>query len=272
MDPETRKLAVAGTFGRAAATYDDVGLAYFSAFGRERVRRADVTAGETVVDVGAGRGAATFPAAEAGARVVAGDLAPEMVDRLAADAAARGLTEVEALVLDAEAPGLPPGSADVVLCAAVIFLLPDPGAALRAYRELLRAGGRLGVTVFAGHDPAWGPVNGVLVAAAPAYLRPGGGGDPGPVGSPERLAESMREAGFEDVTTDVVEHRFAFASRDQWWAWVWSQGMRAWLEQLPPDELERVRQAAYSELARFEQPDGTLPLRQDVCYAIGHVR
>lgn len=272
MDAEQRKQAIAGVFGRAAVAYDSVGVDYFATFGRELVRRLGVTAGEDVVDVGAGRGAATFPAAETGARVLAGDLAAEMVERLDADAAARGLANVEARVLDAESPGLPAGSADVVLCSFVIFLLPDPAAALRAYRELLRPGGRLGVTIFAGHDDAWHGVNQVFDAAAPPHLRRDeDDADPGPVGTPERLAGSLRDAGFTGVESEVVRHEFRFASADQWWAWVWSHGRRAWLEPLGPDELERVRAAAYAELARFAEPDGRLPLRQDVCYTVAHV-
>ena len=61
---------------------------------------------------------------------------------------------------------------------------------------------------------------------------------------------------------------FTFATPETWWRWVWSQGMRAILEALPDDALADFRSAAESRLAGFASPDGSIPLRQDVRYAV----
>lgn len=270
MDATERKPAMAGVFGRAAATYDAVGLDYFGVFGAELVRRAGVRPGEVVLDLGAGRGAVTLPAARAvgpDGRVVAGDLAPEMVELLAADTADLGNVEVS--VMDAEDPGLPPASVDVVLASMVVFMLPDPVAALRRYRELVRAGGRVGVTTFTGPDAAWEPLGRILDAASPPFLRGDPDAGPGPVGTPERLAETLRGCGFRDVTVEVVSHEFVFDSADQWWAWSWSHGRRVLFEVLGPEGLERLKAEVDPALAEIAGPDGRLPLRQGVCYAVG---
>jgi ubiquinone/menaquinone biosynthesis C-methylase UbiE len=56
---------------------------------------------------------------------------------------------------DAQAPAFPDGSFDVVTAGLVLFFLPDPRAALTAYRKLLRPSGRLAFTCFAAHDPRY---------------------------------------------------------------------------------------------------------------------
>jgi 2-polyprenyl-3-methyl-5-hydroxy-6-metoxy-1,4-benzoquinol methylase len=60
---------VVGVFDRAAASYESVGIEYFSVFGRWLVDAATLRDGERVLDVGAGRGAVTIPAAPGAARV-----------------------------------------------------------------------------------------------------------------------------------------------------------------------------------------------------------
>jgi SAM-dependent methyltransferase len=255
-----------GAFGRAAATYDEVGVEFFRTFGAELVRRAGIRPGGIVLDAGAGRGAVAFPAARAGARVVAVDLAPEMVELLAADASRLGL-DVDARVMDAENPDLPAGSFDAVLGSMVIFMLGDPPAALRRYRELLRPGGRVGVTIFGGYSDEWKPLGGILDAASPVRGDRAPSRD-GPVSTPARLEETLRAAGFADVTTEVVPHEVVFASAAQWWDWSWSHGRRIVLESQSPESFERLKADVDAELARLAEPDGRLRLRQNVCYAL----
>lgn len=55
--------AIAAVFGRAAAAYDSV-IPFFARFGERLVERAGIQPGDRVLDVGCGRGAALFPAAE----------------------------------------------------------------------------------------------------------------------------------------------------------------------------------------------------------------
>lgn len=79
-DPER----IAAVFGRAAPTYDSV-VPFFTEIGAWLVDHADVRPGESVLDVGCGRGATLFLAAarvgNAG-RVLGLDLAPEIVAML----------------------------------------------------------------------------------------------------------------------------------------------------------------------------------------------
>jgi ubiquinone/menaquinone biosynthesis C-methylase UbiE len=273
--PEQRKQYVAGIFDRLADTYDNVGVDYFTVFGRRLVELTGLRPGERVLDAGCGRGAATFAAADAvgqDGRVTAIDIAPEMVARTAADARERGYPRVEVVVGDAESPPPPAGSGtyDAVVSSLVLFFLPDPSAALRAYRALLPdEGGRLGLTTFPPQpDSAWGQV-----ARAIERHLPGGGTatrpDTGPLSSPDALAKALRESGFRDVTQTTEPYGTAFRDLDHWWRWAWSQGQRAALERVPPDELDAFRTSLYDLLRPECDERGGLTLRQYVTYTVG---
>lgn len=145
-----------GTFDAAAASYDSVGVDFFTPMGAELVRRAAVRPGEHVLDVGCGRGAVLLSAAAAAGpagRVVGIDLAPSMVELTAASTA--HLPGVTVQVGDAQRPAFEPGTFDVVTAGLVLFFLPDPPAAVAAYRELLRPAGRLAFSSFAQFDPRY---------------------------------------------------------------------------------------------------------------------
>ncbi|MFB6825232.1 class I SAM-dependent methyltransferase [Streptomyces virginiae] len=97
-----------------------------------------------VLDVGCGTGSLSLLAAEAGHRVTGVDLAPRMVVRAEAKLAAAGLAgRGRFLVGDAADPPTGQERYDVLLCRHLLWTLPDPGAALRAWVARLGPGGRL---------------------------------------------------------------------------------------------------------------------------------
>lgn len=235
-DTADAKAGIAAVFDQAAPTYDAVGVDFFGHFGRRLVAIAELSAGERVLDVGCGRGASAFPAAEAvgaSGSVLGIDLAPGMVERTAGDAAARGLGWLTTRVGDAEDPAVPPGSVDVVLAGLILFFLPDLPAALRRYAEALVPGGRLAVTSFAGDDPRWKPVFDAVNSFMPEGSgppRPPGGGEDGPFSSTERLHSALETAGYVEPVSVVEEHVTRFRDGDHWVEWSRSHGLLAlWL-------------------------------------------
>jgi SAM-dependent methyltransferase len=91
-----------------------------------------------VADLGCGTGTLALLLTEEGYDVTGVDVSPEMVRRARAKVPA-----VEFVEADASAPPLDPASYDVVLSRHVLWAMPDPGAALRRWVDLLRDGGRL---------------------------------------------------------------------------------------------------------------------------------
>lgn len=108
----------------------------------------------TVADVGAGTGYFTLRLARRVARVLATDLQPEMLERLAANAAREHLTNVEAIRAGEHDAALPPGCCDLVLLVDVYHELSDPPAVMAGIRRALTDHGRLVLVEYRGEDPA----------------------------------------------------------------------------------------------------------------------
>ncbi len=121
-----------------------------------------------VLDCGAGTGFLSLMAARLGHRVTALDLSPGMLERLRAAAGAEDL-DIDVVVGPAEDP---PHGFDAVMERHVLWTLPDPVAALRAWRAAA-AGGRL-VAV----ESLWGAVDPLerLRGRARTWLRQARGG------------------------------------------------------------------------------------------------
>lgn len=92
-----------------------------------------------VLDVGAGTGFLSLTAAGLGHTVTAVDLSGQMLARLTAKAAARRLAVT---TVQASAEQVPGDGFDVVMSRHLLWTLPDPEGALRAWRAAA-AGGRL---------------------------------------------------------------------------------------------------------------------------------
>ncbi|AIV37302.1 class I SAM-dependent methyltransferase [Streptomyces sp. R1] len=110
-----------------------------------------------VLDLGCGTGSLSLLAAERGHRVTGVDLSPAMVERARAKLAGR---DAVFLTGDAAAPPVGEQRFDAVLVRHVLWTLPDPGRALRHWRQLLRPGGRLVLV-----EGVWGSVAPVGIPA-----------------------------------------------------------------------------------------------------------
>jgi SAM-dependent methyltransferase len=112
-----------------------------------------------VLDAGAGTGFLSLLLAAQGYQVTAMDLSPGMLEMLRAKAARQGL-DVEIVQADAVSP--PGGPFDAVVERHLLWTLPDPGAALAAWRQAVPAG-RLVLI-----EGTWGKATGIPAVQAEA--------------------------------------------------------------------------------------------------------
>jgi ubiquinone/menaquinone biosynthesis C-methylase UbiE len=270
VDPTARVTAL---FDRVADTYETVGVPWFAPIAQGLVEAVAPAPGERVVDVGCGRGAALLPVAAAvgpSGRVVGVDISVRMIELLDREVAAAGLANVELHVMDASAPELPRGGSDAVLASLVLFFLPQPQAALRAWAALLRPGGRLGISTFGDRDDAWKRLDAVFDPyLPPQMLDARTSGATGPFSSDEGVESLFTGAGLVDVVTTRAEVEVAFPDVGAWSTWTRSHGQRAMWDHVPDTHQASVATAAAAILDGARGDDGVARLRQQVRYTLG---
>src|SRR3954452_6929728 len=179
-----------------------------------------VQAGARVLDVAAGAGGQSFAAARRvgpQGEVPPTDLSENLVQYLEQDAAAAGLTQVRAAVMDAEDLRVPPERFDAVICRLGLIYLPNREAALRDIRAALRPGGRLGAIVYSPPEANRFFSVPVSIIRRAAQLPPPLPGQPGPfsLGTPEVLRHELEAAGFVDVDVRVLPAELRLASAEK---------------------------------------------------------
>jgi ubiquinone/menaquinone biosynthesis C-methylase UbiE len=268
-DASTARLA--RLFDMLADSYDQVGVDFFGPIADGLLAVLPPEPGQHWLDLGCGRGAVLLPVARSVAphgSVRGIDVSPGMVEQCRA--LAEGLAGVSVAVGDASSPEMAAASFDVVAASLVLFFLPDPLAALRAWRPLLRPGGRVGVSTFGAPDPRWDHVDGVLDPYLPPALRDARTtGEEGPFASDAGLERLLSDAGFLDVTTRSTTIPVRFADASEWYRFSWSTGQRAMWLSVPDEVRPAVRAAAEERLLAHAAPDGSVTFEQNVRYTLG---
>lgn len=180
----------------ATGDYDRI-AALILEMGRAVVTAAGVRPGQRVLDVGAGTGNATLPAAATGAEVVGTDITPQLLAVGERAARARGL-DVRWQLADAQDLPFDDASFDVVLSCVGAMFAPDQRAAARELLRVCRPGGMVALG-------NWTPggAAGKFFRVLGRYLpEPGPDAGPPPTawGVPEHVAELFGGAELMTVT------------------------------------------------------------------------
>jgi ubiquinone/menaquinone biosynthesis C-methylase UbiE len=219
--PDTR-----AAWNRIAPGYDRTNTPTQMRIASEGLRRAGLRSGMRFLDVAAGSGALSIPAARLGAHVVAIDQSPIMLDLLTTRASAEGLS-VETHVMDGHALQLDDDSFDVAGSQFGVMLFPEMSKAVREMVRVTKPRGR--VLLHAYGNPHEIEFLGFLVAAVQS-VRPDFDGppmDPPPLefqlADPDKLRSELSAAGLNDVRVDTVTEVTAHETGKDLWEWlIWS--------------------------------------------------
>jgi SAM-dependent methyltransferase len=220
--------------------------------------------GHVVLEVAAGPGDTGFLAAELihpGGRLICTDGAEAMVDAARKRAAELGIANAEFVAMEAEWLDMPAASVDAILCRYGYMLLPDPEAALRDARRVLRPGGRIALAVW--DSPEFNPFMTAGRAALPDAPAPEPGA-PGPfaLASLAVLETLLQDTGFYELDLGVVDIVIALPSLDETFAMVsqLSPSLRSLVPGLSPADHTRLRDAFDADLAQYVADDGSVAI------------
>jgi SAM-dependent methyltransferase len=222
------------------------------------------------LDVAAGSGALSIPAARLGAQVLATDQSPIMLELLSRRAHKEGL-KIETRVMDGHALELDEGQFDIAGSQFGVMLFSDMPRGIREMARVTKPGGRVLMNVYG--DPRRIEFFGAFVAAIQS-VRPGFTGppaDPAPLPfqlqDPARLRRELAAAGLRDIEIETTVEGLEFATGREFWDWLVSSNpiVESVLSaaKVTPDErieiqrtLERAvrERAARGGSARFTNP------------------
>jgi SAM-dependent methyltransferase len=194
-------------------------------------------------------------------RVISTDFAPEMVTFSQQLGDAQGLQNVDYQVLDAQEMDLETDSVDIILCRSALMVMPDPAAALRESRRVIKPGGSLAFSVFTN------PVNNPWVTLQMRSFADRGLVTPPPpdapgmfsLGDPHKIQALATEAGFTEVDIEAVPFTFHWPDADAIWGTVVDINARLGpiVKALPAEEAQSIRTAVIDDYSAYRADDGS---------------
>jgi len=182
----------------AMGDYPAVATELIAPLGPELVEATGITAGDHVLDIAAGSGNVSIPAARTGAHVVASDLTPDLLETGRQAAEAEGLS-LRWEVGDAEHLPYADGEFDTVVSCVGIMFAPHHQQAADELVRVVRPGGRIGLV-------SWTPegfIGRMFATMKPYAPPPPPGAQPPPLWGDEAHVRKL----VGDRVTDVVAER-----------------------------------------------------------------
>jgi ubiquinone/menaquinone biosynthesis C-methylase UbiE len=222
------------------------------------IRGAGIVPGMSVLDLACGSGEPALKIATAvgpKGKVVAVDIATEMLHVAEENSVAAGLTNISFRSGDAGELSFPDQSFDAVTCRFGIMFFTDPGAVMKGVRRFLKKGGRACFV-------AWGPIEGnprfattfgvvlkslgkTIGSYRPEVFR---------FDRPRLLAALMADAGFRKIsaTYRTVPYSWDGPPHEAWQSFFeLSAPFRTLFERVPTSERESVRDKVLASMAKY---------------------
>lgn len=241
------------------------------------VKNAAPRPGQRLLEIAAGPGDTGFMAAPLlgpTGRLVSSDFAPNMIEAARKRGAELGIENVDYQLLDAQAMDLPDDSFDAAICRWGYMLMPDPAAAFRETRRVLRPGGRLAFAVFTGPaDNPWVSMPVAVLREAGHLPPPSNEWTPGilALGDRARLQSLVDGAAFSSSSFESIDMAWTFANREDYWSFlVQMTALGPVFRGISDEAAGKIRAEIDRRVAPFTQDDGkvVLPAKCWGCLAV----
>ncbi|MFJ3631532.1 class I SAM-dependent methyltransferase [Streptomyces sp. NPDC090112] len=270
-------------FNKTAEAYDQSGVEFFGPIGRRLVEFSEISAGNSVLDVGSGRGAALFPAAAAvgeGGEVVGIDISEEMVKYALEGVRERGLKHVGVSVMNGQRPEFEADRFDAVIGSCSLFIWVKTAEDVRPYLELLRDGGRFATAAPSFFSTAQGKwalfpeiVNELLMPYMLQSLKQSGAYDSqfanagaNWLATAESIEKTLVDAGFVDVVVEEKDLPVVVKSGEQWVEFTYTTGMRGMWERIEENERREVAAEVSRRLDTLRDENGIITVPVPIVY------
>jgi ubiquinone/menaquinone biosynthesis C-methylase UbiE len=214
--------------------------------------------GDRVLDIAAGTGDQSLLAAQrVGPRgsVLATDISEAMLKVAKRVVQQAGMTNIVTRVMDAEHLTLEDHSFDAAICRQGLMLVPHLKLALMEILRVLKPGGKLAAQVWSA--PEHNPLFSLPLTIIAKYTRTSPFSAPGPfaLGDPAIFEQSLKQAGFHDVSIQAIPLHFQAASAE-----AFLQTRRRMfadaLQRLSQEDQHRLLEEIRQALQPFEGPHG----------------
>ena len=262
------KAKAAATYNAAADSYDAPANTFWARFGARTVERLELRPGMRVLDVCSGTGASAVPAAQAvgsTGRVIAVDLAANLLARLQAKADRLGLAQLETRTGDLlDPPVAADETFDAVVCVFGIFFLADMAEGIRRLWRRVAPDGQLAITTW-GRD-VFEPADAIFWNAVrrerPDLYKKFSPWDA--ITTPDGLAALLAVAEVPDARIVAEAATHPLSTQAAAMALIMGSGYRGTIERLTAGERSRVEARYLADLTARQ----TTEITADVLYAV----
>jgi len=206
-----------------AAGYDEFVTPSHMWLANEGLRRAELRPGMRFLDVAAGSGALSIPAARLGAQVLSTDLSPVMLERLEKRAREEGLN-LETRVMDGHALELEDDTFDISGSQFGVMLFPDMRRGIGELARVTKPGGRVLMNVYGAPEKIefFGFFVTAIQSVRPEFTGPPLDPPPLPfqLQDPETLRQVLAQAALKDVRVETITETLEFETGKQLWDWL----------------------------------------------------